>query len=354
MNGIDPADWTPIDVRRKNAGLIVDWCRLGETRFTDPFFEQTVAHALRDPARLLFRRQTPIDELDDLARARPGLPPSGFIFHLSRCGSTLLAQLLAARPQNIVLSEAPPIDQVLNVQRYDRRISRDRRIAWLRGLVAALGQRRSGVERQLFVKFDSWHVLELPLIREAFPDVPWVFLYRDPVEVMVSQHRQPGTQMIPGILDPGVFGIDPATMAQMSLEEYCARVLAQICVAAARHAPHSRGRLVNFRQLPGVLWGSLGRHFGCEWTEGDREGMRRAAQTNAKNPGLPHQDDTAEKQREATDEIRRLAEVWLAEPYRHLEALRLAQTDEEAAAAPAASASSSDRSQSFTTQSMTR
>ena len=55
--------------------------------------------------------------------------------------------------------------------------------------------------RDYFVKFDSWNTLDLALIRRAFPDVPWIFLYRDPVEVIVSHMRQRGSQMIPGAFE---------------------------------------------------------------------------------------------------------------------------------------------------------
>src|SRR5579871_6250069 len=219
-SAIDPAGWTPINLAWRPEGASVDWCRLGDTRFTEPFFEQTIATALRHPARLLFRRQTPVAGLEALQDDPAALPPRGFIFHLSRCGSTLAAQMLAALPENLVLSEAPPIDRLLNLHRCDATLARERRIAQFRGLIHALSRPRHRDERRAFIKFDSWHMLELPLILEAFPGVPWIFLYRDPIEIMVSQHRQRGTQMIPGIVDPRIFGLDLAAVAQMSPEEY--------------------------------------------------------------------------------------------------------------------------------------
>jgi hypothetical protein len=350
-----PAGWTPINLALRPEGARVDWCHLGDTRFTEPFFEQTIATALRPPARLLFRRQTPVASLEALQNDASALPPRGFIFHLSRCGSTLAAQLLAALPQNLVLSEAPPIDQLLHVQRGDANLTRERRIAQFRGLIHALGRPRHREERNVFIKFDSWHLLELPLILEAFPDVPWIFLYRDPVEVMVSQHRQRGIQMIPGIVDPRLFGFDPAAVAQMSLDEYCARVLARISMAAAMHAQLGRGRFVNFTELPAVLWESLGGFFGVEWTQDDLARMQRVALADAKNPALAHVDDRAAKQREASREIHRLADALMREPYQQLESIRLAQAaGGGSASALAASVSSNSRNQSFTTQSITR
>lgn len=348
-------NWTPIHVAPHSNGARVDWCRLGEMRFTEPFFEQTITSALRNPARMLFRRQTSFEDLEKMGDNFSGLSPRGFIFHLSRCGSTLIAQLLAALPQNLVISEPPPLDQTLSVLRDDSRISHAQRIARLRGMVNALGQQRHRDERNFFIKFDSWHVLELSLIQEAFPDVPWIFLYRDPVEVMVSQHRQRGTQMIPGLCDPRLFNIEPATLPQMSLDEYCARVLAQICVAAAMHVSLGNGRLVNFTELPGAVWNSLGDFFGVAWTTEDVARMQKASLANAKMPVLPHIEDSATKQNEASGEIRRLAATWLSEPYARLETLRLAQAEADCDTAERAeSASSRSRSQSLTTQSITR
>ena len=94
------------------------WCYLGEDRFVAPFFEQTISRHSRTPFNLPFPHVTPLAALAELQAADPGLPPTGFIFHMSRCGSTLVAQMLAALPQNIVISEAGPVDAVLHANWY--------------------------------------------------------------------------------------------------------------------------------------------------------------------------------------------------------------------------------------------
>src|SRR5439155_24789392 len=146
--------------------------------------------------------QTPIEVLAELQAAEPGIPPTGFIFHMSRCGSTLISQMLAALPQNVVVSEAGPVDAVLRARFQAPDLPEREQIGWLQGIVSALGRRRTGEESHFFVKLDAWHTLDLPLIQRAFPDVPWLFLYRNPVEVMVSHARQPGSQLVPGMLPP--------------------------------------------------------------------------------------------------------------------------------------------------------
>jgi hypothetical protein len=85
---------------------------LGARRFTDPFFAQTINPCVRHPADA-FRHQTPLENLGEIVASQPGCRPTGFIFHMSRCGSTLLSQMLAAALENIVLSEAGPIDDIL-------------------------------------------------------------------------------------------------------------------------------------------------------------------------------------------------------------------------------------------------
>jgi hypothetical protein len=39
------------------------------------------------------------------------IPPTGFVFHESRCGSTLVANILGADPQNLVFAESQPVSR---------------------------------------------------------------------------------------------------------------------------------------------------------------------------------------------------------------------------------------------------
>ena len=103
--------WIPFRVR-PGPRPMVDWCYLGQERFVAPFFSDTIERCLRQPFNQLFLRQAPIETLVERYRTHPGLEPTAFIFHGSRCGSTLMAQLAAALPETIAISEAPPVDPV--------------------------------------------------------------------------------------------------------------------------------------------------------------------------------------------------------------------------------------------------
>jgi hypothetical protein len=315
------AGWMPIGVYWQGKQPMVDWCRLGELRFIEPFFSDTVGKALRLPFNSLFRRQTPIEDLCELQACAPGVPPTGFIFHMSRCGSTLMAQMLASLPQNIVISEAPPIDSILNARFRDPSVTDEQRVLWLRALVSAFGRTNCNRQGSFFVKFDSWHTLDLPLIQRAFPRVPWIFIYRDPVEVLVSHQNRPGAQMIPGMLGPGVEYLPGDVHQQMSSEEYRARVLTRICTAAAEHR-NDCGLFVHYEQLPGAVCLLLENHFNVPPSEAEILRMCKVAEYDAKSPSLSFTPDRARKRRDATDSIHAVTARWLTPIYEQLEALR--------------------------------
>jgi gluconate kinase len=305
--------WIPVRVYWSNGRPTIDWCYLGRRGFTESSFEQTVEACLRYPANLLFRHQTSIEVLQQLSETRPGLEPTGFIFHMSRCGSTLISQMLAALSKNIVISEARPIDSILRAHLRDGELTDGERIGWLRWLVSALGQQRLGTERHLFIVFDSWNALELSMVRRAFPDVPWVFLYRDPLEVLVSQIGQRGAETIPGVFPASYFGMNTEAVSFMEPEEYCASVLAALCQAALRqHA--DGGMLINYRQLPEVVGPMCSEFFGVSCSGAEKETMNTAVASQA---DVDMKEKVSERLREAASSL-------LYPIYEELETARLA------------------------------
>lgn len=319
-----PPGWLPTRLKQRLGRLVLDWLYVGSQRLTEPFFEDTLAACRVRPFARLFRVETPPEALDGW-ETRPGLPLAGLIFHLSRCGSTLIAQMLAALPQNVVISEAALIDTVLSASFHDPTIPNTHRISWLRGAVHALGQQRYPQAKRLFLKLDCWHISALPLILRAFPGVPWVFISRDPVEVMVSHARRRGRQMVPGLIEPGWVDIEADALAWMGMDEYCARVLAHLCRAAIEHHALGRGRLVAYSELPEVVCPSLTSFFGLTPPPEEIQAMRNAAQFHAKRPQEWFENDTRSKQDDATEAIRRLAAEWVAPHYARLETLRQQQ-----------------------------
>ena len=306
-----PREWVPVKVQVQGAEIRAEWVYAGAARFTESFFDDTVQRLLRNPFAQAFRFDAPLADGDcnphssntllkngfslPLADARGPVTPSeseapdGFIFHTSRCGSTLAAQVLAAPPENCVISEAPCIDEVIQTGRAD----------WLRSVVGAL-RRSSG---PYFVKLDSWHIHNLPLIRSAFPETRWVFLYRDPLEVMVSHRRSPGKQALPGALDPAQLRMRVEDITAVPRDEWFARVLEKIFVAALKHRDDPAGLFLNYNQLPEAVWEILPRHFGF----GPMPEMQEAARLDAKDASRTFEPDSKGKQADAPERLRELA-----------------------------------------------
>ena len=204
--------------------------------------------------------------------------------------------MLASLPQSVVLSEVGVLDRMLRCHERAPEASLAQRVAWLQWLVSAMGQRRTGVERRLFIKFDPRNIVDLPLLRLAFPDVPWIFVYRNPVEVMVSNLRAASPLVTRGILGPDFLNFDISMVAGMEDDEYAARVLGMIAETAARHATGAQGKLIEYRQLPDIVWGDLGRHFGVDFTPEDVERLKQVATLDAKHPKRRFESDTQDEE----------------------------------------------------------
>ena len=315
-------DWMPVCFYLQETGSFLDWCYMEKKRFTEPFFYATIEGRFREPFNLLFRHETPIEVLGELNAVSDVLEPSGFIFHMSRCGSTLISQMLAALSQNIVISEAPPINSILRANLKNPEISDERRIRWLQWIIGVFGRKRNADEKHYFIKFDSWNTFDLALIERAFPGVPWIFLYRNPVEVIASHMKLRGAQMIPGVVGQVLPGLDSSEVLQMPPEEYCARILARICESALECLPNRNALLVNYTQLPEAVTSAILKHFRADYTPEDLEQMKNVAQFNAKTPQMNFVPDSETKKKQASEAAHAAAEKWVNPLYEKLEKVK--------------------------------
>lgn len=311
--------WLPAEVTQVDGRPVVTWLRFGRQRLTESFYDDSLTWARRQPFNRLLSFRTPLAELETWAASLPPVRPQGLIFHMSRCGSTLAAQMLAAPDAYVVVSEAAPLNAIVRLEGLDDTA----RIALLRAMASILGQARNPGEDRCFFKLDCWHSLDLPLFRRAFPDTPWVFLYRDPVEVMVSHVRRRGIQMVPSLVPPRTFGIDlPDGVPN---EDYCARVLAAVCEGALAHHALGGGRLIDYRQMPEALFTTILPHFGVDASTAQMAAMRAATIRDAKTPEQAFTPDAQAKQQAATAAVREICERRLGDVYQRLETLRTAE-----------------------------
>src|ERR1700727_1803091 len=178
MEHADLARWTPVRLDFSGPAPAVFWADLSAERFVEPFFDQTVARWASGPrARPLVK--TGLDALVALD-AEPSLEPAGMIFHLSRCGSTLVSRLLGTLPGVVVVAEPSPLNALLGLD--PARVDAPALVQVVRLLVRALGRRRHGDEEHLVLKCPSWNIRRQEILAAAFPETPWVWVQRDPAD----------------------------------------------------------------------------------------------------------------------------------------------------------------------------
>jgi hypothetical protein len=217
-------NWIPIKLLDEPNNDFCRWLYIGNKNFTEPFFDETISVCRSLPENGHLKRSvSSIDILPEWANNIDAIKPTAFIFHVSRCGSTLIAQLLGMQPQNIVLSEVPFFDDLL---RYGFKTKTMKNVLLqLEAAITFYGAKRSDDYENLFIKSDSWHVHFYEALRVLYPTVPIFLLYRRPDEVLRSQQNKRGMQAIPNLLEAYIFGFDKDIISHKPLDEYMAMVL---------------------------------------------------------------------------------------------------------------------------------
>ena len=205
-NKISPLqNWLPIKFSNRDH-LLVEWMNAGNKQFTEPFFDDSIS-AIKRIDRKHFRSVSSLEMVNEWSSLLTSLQPSAIIFHVSRCGSTLLSQLLANDERNIVLSEVPFLDEILRLPYKNENYSPGECLNYVQSAIKFYGQQRLASQEQLFIKTDSWHLHFYETLRKAYPNIPFILLYRNPAEVFQSQQKQRGLHAIPGMVEEKIFGI---------------------------------------------------------------------------------------------------------------------------------------------------
>lgn len=217
----------PIDMDLDAPRPWVRWLDLRGLALEEPMFSGTVKRAAAEGRRPLMSAP---EALLDVAAAADVVPPTAFLFHGARTGASLLAMLLRRLDDTIVLNEPQSTCMAVAHRGFDESAP------WLAALIRCLGQRHTAEQRRFFVTFSSWTVLRIERIQRVFPDVPCVFLFRDPGDVVGSllahapKWANRPRSSLDTLVDPPIIGSDHATMSD---EEFFARAIGGFCGAAA-------------------------------------------------------------------------------------------------------------------------
>jgi hypothetical protein len=333
MSGNLSQGWLPLDFEfdpRPGAvtGCEVRWLEFGSTPLDEPFFWHTVEklRALAPPAVEI---DTTCEVMFRLSARLPAVVPAGFIFHISHCGSTLIANAMRNAPNTLVAAEATPFVRLARwfpepSDRYLRARWFDFRRRLFESAFRLFAHYRTGETERLVVKFSSINTLSMKFVRQAFPDVPCVLVVRDPNDVLVSALNENGwlshkdrsgePEAFYGWTNP------PRAFAEMSNEEYCAGLLGRH-LEAAREAVDAHCRVIDYEDLNPKRMREIAAFFGLELPRESGE-LGKVFEVYSKDPSkaLVYRDDRGMKRRALSRAASEAAQQWAMPHYIELRA----------------------------------
>lgn len=316
------------------------------------------------------------------------VPPSMVVFHETRCGSTLVANLLAAafspdkakypvegepssstslHPAARVYSESPPPVEALKACEFNRRCDPGAQSALIRDVFYMMGRSPAvpkASKHYRFYKIQSIGVHSIHAFRQAMPNTPWMFVYRDSVEVIMSHFKNylVGKQLSNSKMSVSntpvcLRNYDSATQPQILLDllaeqhpgkavsdlskhDYCAAHLASLAESAVREYKAQQDSqsssappvwFVNYEQLPHIIWERvlpqlLGSNF---LTPQAIQRMKEVAHVYSKGRGSKAGEgwmqDSTLKQEKAPDAVKDAAKEYLKPVFDKMEDIRKAE-----------------------------
>lgn len=283
------------------SGLYLVLKDIAVSELQDPFMYQTVARSSA-PEKIVHI------EPDKVGEADSATAPRGIIFHVGRCGSTVLSQALKQLDDVAVYSEPLPINELLSPPSGSRREVTQA----LRSLGAAFAAHAGA---PYVLKLSSWNTLFADVIADAFPQSPWLFCVRDPVEVGAALLHTPPPWLRGDSAAARHIASIVGAAADATAEEVFARFYASLCDTIMRLDP-ARGRLLRYEQLLQMLASDAPAHFRLHVDEAGAQRMHASTARYAKAPldrPAPFAPDAEAKQAAATPALRRAVDT-LARP----------------------------------------
>ncbi len=99
-------DWLPARAALHPTGLYFALRDIRTAELQDPFMQETIARVAARESVVQIARE-------DVGKGAAGTSPAGIVFHVSRCGSTLVSQLLKQHVGLVVYAEPLPVNEIL-------------------------------------------------------------------------------------------------------------------------------------------------------------------------------------------------------------------------------------------------
>ena len=242
--------------------------------------------------------------------------PIYFIYHASRCGSTLCTQMLRKIPNVRVFSEPLGLTQVFSSP---KPVSNDLLKLRLKKVVKLLDIAVPDEYQHLVVKWGSWATLMWKLINDTTQPKATSFIWRDPVEIASSLLKKTPKWYDASELNQIFQRYAPDFLpAQVAADtESLARLLAATLKAGCDMPNETL--LLNYKNIPNGIIDDLCPHFGFELSVEAKQQMIDASKYDAKEgSNVVFKPDSELKQNHAPNDVKYFINKYAAQYVKQL------------------------------------
>lgn len=154
--------------------------------FDRPFWHMTMEGVkAENRAGTLDKVSLSFDELRAIVGAATPRP-AGLIFHVGRCGSTLVSRMIGHDPRRMVIRESSVLSGLHRAARGTDRVPTFTLEQAYKDTLVTFDRLAESRGQQLLVKHSSWESFSMGRTAEILPGTPLVFVYRNPLETVQS------------------------------------------------------------------------------------------------------------------------------------------------------------------------
>jgi len=215
------------------------------------------------------------------------------------------------------------------------RCSEEQAVSIFRDTVYLMSRTDDHKEERVFFKFQSATSKKISVFQKAFPEVPWMYIYREPVQVMMSHIKDdPSLRMAictksrrhsPPDVEDIAKRHGRSGAHELEAVEYCAVHLASLTEAAVGSL-NDMAIPISYDQLPDILWEKImPRIFGRPLEQFEIDNLQEISKSYSKGSKRKgkqgeFKDDSEQKEKKASDEVRKAADEFLKESFDQLAA----------------------------------
>jgi hypothetical protein len=156
------------------------------------------------------------------------------------------------------------------------------------------------------------------VIRAVWPEVPCLILIRSPVEIIVSNIREPTKWLLDGYdTTASLFGPPPPGVVKGSFADSIAWRAGEFCSRALATAD-AHCKILDYADFGPDVIANVLEYFNLPASAETRRSLDELMRFNSKYQNRVFEDDSVGKRRAATDAIKMSAATWADGPYERL------------------------------------